>query len=126
MAFWRTNGIGIGPGSFRSSGLIAATAGSAGFIGLLLFGLYLFSILQPFRAISHRCDLAGGLKVRSAMAWTAILSLIPAMASAPSPDPGLVFGIFAGIAMACRQSTSQPQPALSGRKILAAPQEFNA
>lgn len=126
MAFWKTNLIGIGPGSFRSSGLIAATAGSTGFIGLLLFGLYLFSILQPFRAVSHRCDLAGGLKVRSAMAWTAVLSLIPAMASAPSPDPGLVFGIFAGIAMAGRQGASQPQPKLSGRKVLVQPQEFNA
>ncbi|HEX4273551.1 MAG TPA: hypothetical protein VHZ32_19320, partial [Rhizomicrobium sp.] len=126
MAFWKTNAIGIGPGSFRSSGLISSIAGSAGFIGLLLFGLYLFNILRPFRAISHRCDLTGGLKVRSAMAWTAVLSLIPASASAASPDPGLVFGIFAGIAMACRQNASQPQPAPSGRKILAKPQEFNA
>ena len=51
-AFVDSYGLGIGPGSFRSSSMIMAIIGSMGIIGILSFLLYLKAVFQPLRKSS--------------------------------------------------------------------------
>jgi hypothetical protein len=105
-AFRVTYGLGIGVGSFRSSSLLSAVLGSTGIIGItLLFGAFL-GVLRIFRTHSH--DLRGSPtdRVANAAAWGAVMGIIPAFITAPGADPGIIFGIFCGIAVGCRLQQS--------------------
>ncbi len=97
-AFWTTNWIGVGPGSLRSSGLVSAIAGSLGLVGLVTFFGAIWTVLKPFKLQTHSLEVAEEQGIRASFAWATVLSLIPGLLSIPSPDPGLLFGIFAGIA----------------------------
>ena len=99
-AFWSTDWIGIGAGSFRSSGLISAVAGSCGALGLIgLFGA-VWAVLKPLQRQTHNVQGgAPGSQITAAFGWAAVIGLIPQLTSSPSPDPGFLFGIFAGIAV---------------------------
>lgn len=98
-AFWSTNWIGIGAGSFRSSGLISAVAGSCGLLGLLaLFGSVL-AVLKPLQKQTHNVQVAGGQHITAAFGWAAAVGLVPQLIGAPTPDPGILFGIFSGVAV---------------------------
>jgi hypothetical protein len=98
-AFWTSEWIGIGAGSFRSSGLISAVAGSLGAVGLAALGGSVWVILRPMRAQTYDVQTTGNVALRSAFAWAATFTLVPALFSLPSPDPGLIFGVFSGIAV---------------------------
>jgi hypothetical protein len=98
-AFWKTDWIGIGAGSFRSSGLLSAVAGSFGVVGLAALAGSVWMILRPMRNQTYNVEITGHAALRSAFAWAATFTLVPALFSLPSPDPGLIFGIFAGIAV---------------------------
>jgi hypothetical protein len=99
-AFWSTDWIGIGAGSFRSSGLISSVAGSCGILGLLaLFGS-VWRVLNPLQDQTHNVltpDKAD--RISAAFGWAAVVGLIPQMLGAPTPDPGIMFGIFSGVAV---------------------------
>jgi hypothetical protein len=97
-AFWKSGWIGVGAGSLRSSGLISAVAGSLGALGLVALAGSAWRVLEPLRLQTHTVSLAGDARVRISFAWAAVIGLVPAFLSAPSPDPGLLFGIFSGIA----------------------------
>lgn len=97
-AFWASSWIGIGAGSLRSSGLISAIAGSMGLIGIITFFGAAWMILKPTRALTHRVQVTGEQRLRASFAWAAVLGLIPAFVSQSTVDPGLIFGIFAGLA----------------------------
>jgi hypothetical protein len=97
-AFWASNWIGIGAGSLRSSGLVSAIAGSMGLLGLLTFFGAIWTILKPARLSTHRLGVGEEPSIRASFAWAAVVALIPALLGQPSPDPGLLFGIFAGVA----------------------------
>jgi hypothetical protein len=97
-AFWSSNWIGVGAGSFRSSGLLSSVAGSLGALGLLaLFGS-VWGALKPLLPQTHAVDAEKSERIKAAFGWAAALMLVPSLFSAPSPDPGLLFGLFAGIA----------------------------
>ena len=98
-AFWSSAWVGVGAGSLRSSGLVSAVAGSLGAVGLIaLFGS-IWTVLKPIRSKTHDVRVSGDERIRMAFGWAAVIGLVPALLGAPSPDPGLLFGIFSGIAV---------------------------
>jgi hypothetical protein len=101
-AFFVSGGLGIGPGSFRSSSLITAILGSMGVIGLGSMLYYIWCFLQPSRLSTWGPFSDPGMAVGGAAACSAVLMLIPAAIIAPSPDPGNGFAVFAGAALALR------------------------
>lgn len=120
-AFWASSWIGVGAGSLRSSGIISAIAGSMGVVGLITFAGALWTILKPMKAQTHRVQVSPPERLRASFAWAAVVSLIPAAVAQTTADPGLVFGLFAGLACSdflARPSTASPYvtlPALTNR-----------
>jgi hypothetical protein len=102
-AFVQSWGLGIGVGSFRSSSILTAVIGSSGLIGIVSLVIYLFTVFRPFAGSTWRRTGAFDTDVSSAAAWTVIMVLIPASVSAPSPDPGLVWGLLAGMCLGLRR-----------------------
>lgn len=99
-AFYSSYGIGVGVGSFRSSGIFQAIAGSTGVIGLISFFGYVIAVLKPISRQSHNTQGGGLESVGAAFAWAAVIGLLPALVSGASPDPGLEFAILCGVALA--------------------------
>ena len=102
-AFVHSWGLGVGAGSFRSSSILTAILGSSGVIGLASLLLYLRRVFRPFGGVTWRRTGIVELDVSSAAAWTVVMVLVPASVSAPSPDPGLVWGLLAGTALGLRR-----------------------
>lgn len=102
-AFAVSGGLGIGPGSFRSSSLFTAILGTMGVIGMGTFLAYVAALLRPLpRHIGvDRGD--GPTAVMGACATTAAMILVPAAISSPNSHPGTGFAMFAGAALAMRQ-----------------------
>ena len=104
--FLESYGLGIGPGSFRSSSMIMAIIGSMGIIGLASFVMYLLAVFQPLRRSSwgmgaDRIQTLGG-----GIASAAVVSLIPAAVGSPQPSPAATFSILVGAALALRPAVS--------------------
>jgi hypothetical protein len=124
-AFFVSNGIGIGPGSFRSSSFVTAMLGSVGLFGSTVLVCHILKALKPLR-ISTYCGsrdgkgFGGEAMIGVSAAWAAIGVLIPASIAAPTCDPGLEFGVFTAVALALRrQGGGVFAPSESaGRKIL--------
>jgi hypothetical protein len=111
QAFWATNSVGIGAGSLRSSGLLSAIAGSMGLLGIVTFLGAIWTILKPVKLATHRLEVSEEQGIRASFGWATIIALIPSLLSMPSPDPGLLFGIFAGVASS--DFLAKPSPAAS-------------
>jgi hypothetical protein len=95
-AFWTTGGLGVGPGSFRSSSLVTAIIGSTGLIGSVAIFVHLVRVFKPhYRSSYLRVDDARRATGVSA-SWAAIVMLIPATFSAASP--GLFLRVCIGFA----------------------------
>jgi hypothetical protein len=108
-AFLASYGLGIGPGSFRSSGIVSAILGSMGIVGMAFFLAHLVRVFMPLRRSTW---LGGGderMAVGAAASWTAVVMLLPVSLTAASPDPGLLWGLMGGMALALRPS---PAPAV--------------
>ena len=134
-AFVTSGGLGIGPGSFRSSSLLTAILGSMGLVGLLTFAAYVMQVVRPalrstWMAVDDLSLSAGG-----ALGTAALLSLIPAAISAPAPNPGTLFAVFAGAALALRPPWKDPvsrsdwtkaSPGLAGNHVHPAAREISA
>jgi hypothetical protein len=118
-AFWASHGLGIGPGSFRSSSLISAIAGSMGVFGLIAFIGQLLSLTRPFDRAWQDLRRQDDDRISAAFGWAAVVALIPAMASAAGPDPGLFFGILSGVAGARLWTERVERPAISPREYVA-------
>jgi hypothetical protein len=106
-AFFVSWGLGIGAGTFRSSSLIMAILGSMGVIGIVAFAGHMLRVFKPLRASTHFAPRDLSLAVGIAASWAAVLMLMPAAVSSPSPDPGIVWAIFAGIALALRSAPTR-------------------
>jgi hypothetical protein len=100
--FRASYGLGIGPGSFRSSSLPTAVIGATGIFGTAMFTMYVLYVLKPWRASTYNRLRPGNDAIGVAAAWTAVCMLIPASFVSPTSDPGGDFAIFAGAALALR------------------------
>lgn len=98
-AFFASYGLGIGAGSFRSSSIATAILGGMGVVGIVSFAAYLLRVGWPRRPTDPQSEAAD---IADSIGWAAIASLIPALLTQPSPDPGVDFGCFAGIAIALK------------------------
>jgi hypothetical protein len=113
-AFVVSRGIGIGPGSFRSSSQITAMLGSVGVFGTAMLVAHLLRALKPLR-ISTYCGprearhFGGEAMIGAAAAWAAIGVLLPASISSPTCDPGSDFAVFTAVALALRRSHSRSE-----------------
>ena len=105
-------GIGIGPGSFRSSSIATAILGSMGVIGIASLVLYLRAVIQPMRRSTWGLGQDITQTLGSAFASTAAFSLIPALVGSPHAAPGAIFSIFAGAALALRPALTAGQAEL--------------
>ncbi|MFM9976641.1 MAG: glycoside hydrolase [Sphingomonadaceae bacterium] len=105
-AFWVSGGIGVGIGSFRSSSLGSAILGSMGVIGVATYAAQMLRVIQPFRQSTFVRTGNTRTDVGVAAAWTVIAMSIPSFVSAPSPDPGLNWGLLVGIALGLRLGTA--------------------
>ncbi|MCJ2188393.1 glycoside hydrolase [Novosphingobium beihaiensis] len=101
-AFMVSGGLGIGPGSFRSSSLFTAILGTMGVIGVMTFAGYVISIIRPVGMMGARRGEAVAA-VMTACATTACVVLVPAAISSPNSHPGTNFALFAGAALALRR-----------------------
>jgi hypothetical protein len=108
-AFSLSMGLGIGPGSFRSSSLPTAVAGATGFVGMLSLGAYLLVVLKPWRASTYNRRFGDLDSVGVSAAWAATCLLIPASLTSPTCDPGSDFAIFAGASLALRLKRPRAQ-----------------
>ena len=109
--FLASYGLGIGAGSFRSSSVATAILGSMGVIGIVTFMAHLLRSVQPFR--SEFLDLRPvdvNRGVGGAASSTALLMLAPAMIASPTPDPGLMWAVMCGIALALRPRLARRSP----------------
>lgn len=107
-AFLVSYGIGIGPGSFRSSSFATAMLGSVGLFGSTMLVCHILKALKPLR-ISTYCGSREGKRfgeeamIGASAAWAAIGVLIPASIAAPNCDPGMDFAVFTAVALALRR-----------------------
>jgi hypothetical protein len=101
-AFWASSGLGVGVGSFRSSSLGTAILGSMGVIGVATYTVHMLRVLKPTNKSTSVCTGHARVDVGVAAAWTVIAMSIPAFVAAPSPDPGLNWGLLGGIALGLR------------------------
>jgi hypothetical protein len=101
-AFIVSGGLGLGPGSFRSSSLLTAILGTMGVVGVLTFSGYVLSLVRlASPRFRDRGDAVTALM--KVCATTAPILLIPAAVSSPNSHPGANFAIFAGAALALYQ-----------------------
>lgn len=112
-AFGVSYGLGIGPGSFRSSSLPMAVLGATGLVGVASLSAYVMSVLKPLRASTYNRVLSVRDATGVAAAWAAVGILIPASLISPTSDPGSDFAIFAGASLALRQRRFASKPASS-------------
>lgn len=112
--FFDTYGVGAGVGSVRASSLLVAILANCGILGLMLFGIFLGSVIlsgrtptvaSPDAAVSR----AGGM--------ACIGLLVAAAVSSGGVDLGLNFSVFAALA------TNSLRGTLSGSRATA-PQRF--
>jgi hypothetical protein len=101
-SFKASYGIGIGPGSFRSSSLITAIMGSTGVVGLTSVGLHLLNVFLPGRRSTYARTADLAQTIGGAFATAAVVSLVPSIVSSASPDLGANFAFLAGAALAMR------------------------
>lgn len=118
LAFQASHGLGVGPGSFRSSGLLQAILGSLGVAGCVFFFMQVFQMVW----ILWRGRKANQERFTSATAMTALLMLTPLVAVSASPDPGILFGIMSGLALG-RYRTAQLQAKLDRAEVAGGPLE---
>ena len=99
-AFAMSGGFGVGAGSFRSSSMFTAILGSVGVIGFSLFLGYLLQVMKPLRPSTYRVSVVAPRSLGAAMAWAALVSILAAALGSPSPDPGAMFAVLAGLSLA--------------------------
>ncbi len=107
-AFFASDGIGIGPGSFRSSSFFTAVIGSVGVVGSGLLAAHLLRAFKPLRISTYSGPHLGRhfgeeAMIGAAAVWAAIGVLLPAAVASPTCDPGADFAVFTAVALALRR-----------------------
>jgi len=114
-SFIASYGLGIGPGSFRSSSMVTAILGSTGLIGMVTFGIYLKSVFQASKKSTWGIGPIPYQSIGGALATAAVMSLVPAAISSPHAIPAALFSIMAGAAIALRTSLADVAEELKPR-----------
>ena len=105
-----TYGLGVGVGSFRSSSVITAILGSVGPLALAAFTAYVLQVWQPLRRSTYRVNRSESLQFAAVAGWGALMIIVGEATVAASPDPGLIFGLLAGLAIGMRSAGRTPAP----------------
>ena len=106
-AFVGSWGLGVGPGSFRSSSISTAIAGSTGIFGALAFCAYLLHVLKPLRTSTYTGGNDRDARIGVAATWAAVGLLLPASVIGTSCDPGTDFAMLAGLSLALRRGLAR-------------------
>ncbi len=97
--FLDTGGMGAGLGSVRASSWIMATLASLGALGSALFALFIISVMASGLKMSRVAHApAGEIAVVRALQSACIALLISASLTGATPDLGVYFFAFAGLA----------------------------
>jgi hypothetical protein len=102
-AFIASHGIGIGPGSFRSSSLATAVLGCTGVIGALTLTMHILTAFSPLRQSVWAPVPDVALSTAAACSWAMLMGMVVASIASPTCDPGTDFAIMAGAALALRR-----------------------
>ena len=102
-ALFDSYGLGVGPGSFRSSSIVTAILGSVGALGATAFLLYLAKIFEWSRRSSWGIGPTPRDTLAGALGSAALLCLIPATMLAPHAAPSVFFCILGGAAIGLRR-----------------------
>jgi hypothetical protein len=105
-AFTVSFGLGVGPGSFRSSSQFTALIGATGLIGLISFTMYLILVVKPLRASTFAKIATPTNAIGVAAGWSALCIVVASGFTAPSPDPGSDFAVMAGASLALRRRST--------------------
>lgn len=100
--FLQSYGLGVGPGSFRSSSILFAILGSMGVIGISSFLIHLSVVLQPWRHSTWGLSPNAAENLGGALASAAVFSIVPALVNSATAVPGTSFAILAGASLALR------------------------
>lgn len=109
-AFLFSHGIGIGPGSFRSSSLATAVLGCTGLIGTAAMVLHTVSAFKPTRLSTYVPSLDPALATGAACAWAMLVDVVVSSLSSPTCDPGTDFALLTGAALALRPIVPRMAP----------------
>lgn len=110
-AFAVSWGLGIGPGSFRSSSLFTAMLGTMGVVGVVSFAIYTFQFVRPVPWRWHAPENDVMRRLAAVCGTTAIMILVPAAIASPNSHPGPGFAILSGAALALRAMIRASAPA---------------
>ncbi|MBU6393754.1 MAG: hypothetical protein KGQ75_04180 [Sphingomonadales bacterium] len=116
-AFIESRGIGIGPGSFRSSSLATAVLGCTGVIGAVTLLGHVLSAFSPLRQSTWAPVEDKALSTAAAASWAMIMGLAIASIASPTCDPGTDFAILSGAALALRRMPAAACPAEAAAPI---------
>ena len=119
LALKASHGLGVGVGSFRSSSIMTAILGSVGPIALAVFIIYVMQVWQPLRKSTFKPAGSEDLRFAGAAGWGALMTIVAESVVAPSPDPGIMFGLLAGLAIGLRIRDRSAAPAMETRQPMA-------
>lgn len=120
-AFIASSGIGIGPGSFRSSSLATAVLGCTGVIGAVTLTLHILTAFSPLRQSTWTPVADKALATGAACGWAMIMGVAMASIASPTCDPGTDFAMLAGAALALRRQQAAPRAAPEPTPLAEAP-----
>ncbi|SMQ60962.1 hypothetical protein SAMN06297468_0490 [Altererythrobacter xiamenensis] len=106
--FLASYGLGIGPGSFRSSSMLTAILGSMGVVGAVTFVMYCKKVFAASRQSTWGEAASPLLSVSGALGTAALICLVPAAIASPHAVPPALFSIMAGAAIALRSEMVLP------------------
>ncbi|MEM9015187.1 MAG: hypothetical protein AAGB02_08785 [Pseudomonadota bacterium] len=102
--FLDTNGFGVGLGSARTSSLATVLLSNVGFVGAILYAIFLYqAFLKPWprrHLLTQNGELEYNRRVFVAARAGALALLFAHLIAGGHVDPGLVFMAFAGVATA--------------------------
>lgn len=125
-AFVASHGLGIGPGSFRSSSLATAILGSTGIVGSSAFVLHTVRAVAPLVASTWSRSGDRDRDVAAAATWSVVVGIGVASVSSPSCDPGLAFAVLSGSAIALRAGARPGDRHHPGQDAIPGPSPYPA
>ena len=107
-----SHGLGVGVGSFRSSSIFTAILGAVGPAGLIVFVGYCIQVAKFGRRSTYFPSADERRSAGAAAGWTALITLAPAAFTWASADPGVLFGVLAGLSLGWRSGVSLRRPSV--------------